>query len=201
MSAPRPKRSARRASYQRYIRAGAGARRIRSRRRARGRRDGARNRHRAKPRHPRGLRRRTQCRQSLDARRFRAPGAGHGLVRVLRRPPDWSKQQTFVVWQPSAVKGAAAARRFRAARRVAGLSALPRHRSARRGAAARVRGLVLRTFMAHARRDAWTATQEAMSGTDRPDVRGAIFPGRAEGAREDHRRQRHRGFPRVASKP
>ena len=126
----------------------------------------------------------------LDARRLRAPGAGHGLVRLLRRG-GLARQETFVAWQPTAVTGVGGAGRVAAAGGLEGLPALPRHRRFRRRAAARLRRArrwrcaaprpaspQRSRAAARARRDAIGHERRA-----REDVRRALFPGRAEGAR------------------
>ena len=62
---------------------------------------------RAKPGHARGVGKRSQCRQRVDACRLRAAGAGDGLDRLLRRG-GLARQRELVAWQPSAVTGVAA---------------------------------------------------------------------------------------------
>ena len=75
----------------------------------------------------------------VDARRLRAPRAGHGLVARSSPRPDLGRQDSFVAWQPTAITGVAALDRVAAARGVEGLSALSPRRRLRRRAAARVR--------------------------------------------------------------
>ena len=120
-----PRMQALRAKYQAYIGARAGAGRLRSHGRTRGGRgrDGARNRHRAKPRHARSIGQRAQRRQSLDARRLRAPGAGHGLVRVLRGGGP-AKQEDLRRLAAQRDQGRGGAGRVAAVAGMAGLSAL-----------------------------------------------------------------------------
>ena len=113
-----------------------------------------------------------------------------------------SRQPSFVVWQPGAVKGAAALVAITSGFDVARLSALSRHSRACRGAAARfcragpgASGL-RNARPAQLERPTCDGGDSAGDERDsRATLRRAIFPGRTEGTRASHHGQRDRGFP------
>jgi hypothetical protein len=96
----------RRDDYQRYL-AACWSSPVFARCGTSGRGAAVRDRARAHACHGRGLGRGSQRRQSLDARRFRARSAGHGLGTVLRGA-GLGTQPAFVAWQPTAIRGGAA---------------------------------------------------------------------------------------------
>ena len=208
LSQRRSREEAIRTRYRDYIAQDAHARRLRSRGRTRERGAGAGN---GASRKATARARRRQT-TTMPTTSGRVPTSRSGLPGWTGPSSStgrgWPRQGEFVVWQPTRRDRVGGAGRVAAAGGLEGLPALPCHPRFRGRAAARIRrggagdacgdGAGSAAIPRRARARCHAIGHERRA---REDVRQALFPRRAEGARRANLRQRPRGAHRSGSRP